>query len=100
MKKQRILVYKTNDYATLQEMVRALDEKYYQDCQDVSLFRRLGKYCIRVTASAAENTLDAIEALMANYGTAADLNLTALIRESESMVAETGFDYVRNGGIL
>jgi|GEM_PF-2967065 len=100
MEKQRVLVYKTNDFATLKEMVEALDAEYNKECKDVSLFRRLGKYCIRVTAEAEDSTLDSIEAMMAKYGVAADLNLTALIRESESMVAETGFAYVRGGGIL
>lgn len=98
--KQRVLVYKTNDFATLKDLVQALDAAYNKECKDVSLFRRLGKYCIRVTVEGEESTLDAIEALMAKYGVAADLTLTALIRESESMVAETGFEYIRGGGIL
>ena len=100
MAKQRILVYQTKDFETLKEAVLALDEKYGAYCNTVGLYRRIGKYCVRVDATAEENVLDEIETLLAKYGTYADLNMTQLIRESESMVGETGIDYIKGGGIL
>ncbi len=100
MAKQRIMVYQTKDFETLKEAVLALDEKFGPYCNTVGLYRRIGKYCIRVDATAEEGILDEMEALLAQYGTFADLNLTQLIRESESMIGETGIDYVKGGGVL
>ncbi len=100
MAKQRIMVYQMKEFETLKEAVLALDEKYGSFCNTVGLYRRIGKYCIRVDATAEENVLDEMEALLAQYGTYADLNMSQLIRESESMIGETGIDYVKGGGIL
>lgn len=100
MAKQRIMVYQTKDFEALKEAVLALDEKYGTYCNTVGLYRRIGKYCVRVDATAEENVLDEMEALLVQYGSFADLNLTQLIRESESMVGETGIEYVKGGGVL
>ena len=100
MAKQRIMVYQTKDFETLKEAVLALDEQYGSYCNTVGLYRRIGKYCIRVDATADESVLDEMEALLGQYGNYADLNMTQLIRESESMVGETGIEYVKGGGIL
>ena len=100
MAKQRIMVYQAKDFGTIKEAVLALDEKYGSFLNTVGLYRRIGKYCVRIDATAEENILDEMESLLSQYGSFADLNLTQLIRESESMVGETGVDYIKGGGIL
>jgi hypothetical protein len=100
MAKQRVMVYQIKDFETLKEAVLELDEKYGAYCNTVGLYRRIGKYCIRVDATAEENILDEIDALLSRYGTVADLNMSQLIRESESMVGDTGIEYIKGGGIL
>ncbi len=100
MEKERVLVYKMSDFTAMKAMVEELDAKYNRECQEVGLFRRMSKYLVRVTARADESTLEQIEAVMQKYGIYADLNLTSLIRESESMLADSGFEYIRKGGIL
>lgn len=100
MAKQRVLVYQFQDFETLKEAVLKLDESYGKYCNGVSLYRRIGKYCIRIDATAEPEVLDKLESFMEEMGAPADLNLTQLIRESESMVGDTGIDYIKNGGIL
>jgi hypothetical protein len=100
MEKQRIMVYKAGTYGEIKDLVLKLDETYGKYINDVGLYRRIGKYCMRVDATAENSILDEMEALCSQHAEAADLNLTQLIRESESMVGEGGIEYVKKGGIL